>query len=273
VGATAQVTPRPVEAKLNVRENVAQLTADRLSAFAAGLRALMDRRDNRGYQFYAGWHGVPFALCEHHDELFLPWHRGYLYHIETALQDAAGDGGLTFPWWDWIDEPGIPAAFTDAVVGGRDSALLAAAITPFGIPSQPDWPTETYRETPTGPGPLPLAPPLRGRYDWLMEPKSYPEFNRRLWFLHDNVHVWVGGTMGDQNWAAYDPLFWSHHCMVDRLWRIWQHNNPGALPPRSLLDTPMTFAHWPSFTVRDVLDVNQLGVEYAGVTQTVGGTS
>lgn len=273
MAATAPVTPRPVEAKLNVRENVSTLAPDALARFVEGMRKLKARHDNRGYQFFAGWHGVPLGLCEHHDDLFLPWHRGYLYHVETALQDAAGDGTLTIPWWNWVDESDIPAAFTGASVGGQDNALLGSPITPIGVEPQPDWPTETFREHPTGPGPLPLAPPLRSRYDWLMEPPSYHEFNRRLWFLHDNIHGWVGGTMGDPNWAAYDPLFWSHHCMVDRLWRIWQHNHPGALPPRPLLDTAMTFARAPSFTVRQVLDVNQLGVEYAGVTATVGGTA
>jgi tyrosinase len=36
--------------------------------------------------------------------------------------------------------------------------------------------------------------------------------------------------------AAFDPIFWAHHTMVDRLWRLWQLRHPGALPPRAILD-------------------------------------
>ena len=105
-----------------------------------------------------------------------------------------------------------------------------------------------------------------------MAAPSFTEFNRRLTLLHDNIHVWVGGTMGDPSWAAYDPIFWAHHTMVDRLWRIWQHNNPGALPPRFVLDATMTYARSPSFRGSDVLDVKQLGYDYAGTTATVPGS-
>jgi hypothetical protein len=49
--------------------------------------------------------------------------------------------------------------------------------------------------------------------------------------------------------------------MVDRLWRIWQFNRAGADPPSDVIDTPLTFGRAPSFTVREVLDVKQLGYE------------
>jgi len=60
----------------------------------------------------------------------------------------------------------------------------------------------------------------------------------------------------------------AHHVMVDRCWRIWQHRQPGALPPQHLLDQPLR----PNgMTVRDTLDVKQLGYEYAGTSSHVPG--
>jgi hypothetical protein len=52
--------------------------------------------------------------------------------------------------------------------------------------------------------------------------------------------------------------------MVDRLWRIWQHDHPGADPGSDVIDRAMTFLKPPAFTVREILDVAQLGYEYAG---------
>jgi tyrosinase len=210
-------------------------------------------------------------LCQHHNDLFLPWHRGYLYHFELALQDV--DSSVTVPWWNWLDEPGLPAAFTAArTPAGKDNPLAGAPITPSGVRSQPDWPQQTVRDPGAAQEPAPLGPPLRtfpvgsqqvDTLKWLMSSPSYHQFERRLWAVHDNLHVWVGGTMSDPNWAAYDPLFWSHHAMVDRLWRIWQHNNPNALPTQTVLDTSMTFATPPSMKASEVLDVTELGYDYA----------
>ena len=36
--------------------------------------------------------------------------------------------------------------------------------------------------------------------------------------------------------AGFDPVFWSHHAMIDRLWYLWQLAHPGSLPPAQTLD-------------------------------------
>lgn len=260
----------PVQAPIKMRQNVSQMSAAEVARFREAMKRFIARPDNKGFEFFANWHGVAFGICKHHEPLFLPWHRGYLYLFELALQDI--DAQVTLPWWNWMDEPGIPAAYEE---GGADNALRSAPVRPWGGETRPDWPQETSRN-PGGPkpeGPAPWPPPVRtgevaGKrvdlYGWMMKASSYREFSERCWRLHDNVHVWVGGTMEDQDWAAYDPIFWAHHAMVDRLWRIWQHENPSASMDEGLLETPMTFASEPSMTVRQVLDVKQLGYDYAG---------
>ena len=78
--------------------------------------------------------------------------------------------------------------------------------------------------------------------------------------------------MGQIPWAAYDPLFFSHHSMVDRLWRVWQVAHPGALPAPQDLDTSLPAGRRPIFTVREVLDVQALGYDYAASTSVTEGT-
>ncbi|RWA09877.1 hypothetical protein EKO27_g5246 [Xylaria grammica] len=51
-----------------------------------------------------------------------------------------------------------------------------------------------------------------------------------LEYIHNNVHILAGGYsletglghMSDVPVAAFDPLFWLHHCNVDRLFAMWQ---------------------------------------------------
>ncbi|PGH12901.1 hypothetical protein AJ79_04001 [Helicocarpus griseus UAMH5409] len=51
-----------------------------------------------------------------------------------------------------------------------------------------------------------------------------------LEYIHNNVHGWVGGDytghMSEIPVATFDPLFWLHHCNIDRMWAIWQTLNP-----------------------------------------------
>jgi tyrosinase len=70
--------------------------------------------------------------------------------------------------------------------------------------------------------------------------------------------------------AAFDPVFYAHHCMIDRLWRLWQlqHGEPG--PPASSYG--IVLAPFP-VTVGDVLDVHALGYDYAGTTTSAAGTA
>ncbi|KAI3829524.1 hypothetical protein L1987_03650 [Smallanthus sonchifolius] len=50
---------------------------------------------------------------------------------------------------------------------------------------------------------------------------------------HISMHAWVGNPrmpnredMGNFYSAGYDPLFYSHHSNVDRMWKIWKDLNP-----------------------------------------------
>lgn len=46
---------------------------------------------------------------------------------------------------------------------------------------------------------------------------------------HDNYHGWLGGDMADNAYTAYDPIFWSYHANIDRIFEQWIRAHPAAL--------------------------------------------
>lgn len=55
---------------------------------------------------------------------------------------------------------------------------------------------------------------------------------------HNGIHVAVGSPDGTMitMWSPLDPIFWLHHCNVDRLWAVWQQGVSGAAA-QSKVDT------------------------------------
>jgi tyrosinase len=257
------LSPAPTAAPraLRHRRSVRRLTAGQLADLRAAIVATQKIADDRGYQAWAGIHGLPLPIsCVHHRELFLPWHRAYLYLFEKALQDQVP--GVTLPWWDWTDHSdGIPAAYAQKRTDGKANPLHDSPIQPSGREAKSQ--TRTVR-APGAPGGLPSA----GEVEEVLGNKDFFTFQTQLESIHDGVHVWVGGTMGDINTAAYDPVFWAHHCMIDRLWYLWQLRHPRAQLPPSLLDRAL--APFP-LTVTQTLVPSQLGYDYAASTAAARG--
>ncbi len=46
---------------------------------------------------------------------------------------------------------------------------------------------------------------------------------------HDNYHGWVGPDMADNAYTAFDPVFWSHHAMIDLVLELWLREHPAAV--------------------------------------------
>src|SRR3954454_19538500 len=126
---------------LHHRRSVGKLTAPQLRDLRRAFKAAMAIEDDRGFWYFAGWHGIPFAWCEHHTELFLPWHRAYLYYFELALH--AQVPGVSLPWWDWTTMSKIPTAYTVKKSGGRQNPLLVRKVHVYRSSRSADAPKRT----------------------------------------------------------------------------------------------------------------------------------
>jgi tyrosinase len=249
---------------LRHRPSVDQMTSPQVGALRQALTATQAISDDRGYQHWAGIHGLPLPMyCTHGSPLFLAWHRAYLYFFELALRDQVPE--LVLPWWDWTVDQAMPSAYDQQTIGGVANPLYSSPIQPSG--REPGGSDHTVR----APGQDDAPPlPTAAQVQTLLAMGDFIDFQTQLEDIHNGVHVWVGGTMSDIATAAYDPLFWAHHTMIDRLWRVWQLDHPHGGPPASLLSTAL-----PPFqmTVAQTLDASSLGYDYAASTAATAGTS
>lgn len=67
----------------------------------------------------------------------------------------------------------------------------------------------------------------------------------------------ANGDMVNAGVTAFDPIFWSHHSNVDRLWAQWQSLHPGVTPD----DPTSVLPPWP-MTVQQTYNTATLGYEY-----------
>lgn len=256
-------TPNHPLVPLRHRRDATKLTQGQLTDFRAAIAAAQAISDDRGYQYWAGIHGLPLPVsCTHGSPLFFAWHRAYLYLFEKALQDRVP--GVTLPWWDWTKKhaQGLPPTYAEAQVEGQPNPLYDSPIQPSGRRDPNE--DRTWRHSPGPNGALPTPNEVAA----ILANSDFLSFQNQLENIHGAVHMWVAGTMSDISVAAYDPIFWAHHCMIDRLWYLWQLAHPGANPPANLLGRAL-----PPFplTVRDTLDITQLGYDYAATTAAAPG--
>jgi len=260
--------------EVSERKSVRNISNPELVDLRTAYEGIMSMRDNRGFAQAAGYHGSPDWHCIHsvrhkvttlRTRLFLPWHRAYLKDLELRLKQVVPT--VSLPWWDWTSslshQEGLPKAFKEQQVGGKHNPLYSFYIN---LPNIPKPITRYTRRNPDSPDKLPTKKDV----DDVLTAASYGEFCDQVEDLHDRIHIWMGGDMGRVATAAFDPIFWSHHCMIDRIWWIWQqeHENMNMTEEFKQIILPPF-----SWKVDELLNINKLGYEYIANSNSVRGPS
>lgn len=247
------------------RLEIAEFSRDAamVRAFRTGIAAMKKLANAQNvaaynYWHYSHWmpHGSPprnmetvWNQCRHKVSYFFGWHRGFLVYFERAMRKASGNPAFALPYWDYYKNPKLPAIFTapkladgspnplywrdrrGTIVEGLSYAPFAASVTTF----------------PFGPG------------------ESYEDLVERN--PHGRVHDQVGGSMGRVPTAPADPIFWIHHCNIDRLWSAWlAAGGKRAMPDPEALWWDQTFFYnlnrtWRA-SMREMNDTKHLGYAY-----------
>lgn len=184
---------------------------------------------------YSAIHGMPTAdpdgrtaspaqraywnQCHKREDQFFVWHRAYLRALERNLQILSGRPDLGLPYWDWYNSPTVPQIFLPEFLDTartRRNPLFDGRRDPSVKAGGPVW-----------------APESSGAID-------QGDFRTFQQLLNDNehgaIHIGVAGgpsdNMGRIATAARDPVFWLHHCNVDRLLTAWVSHG-GKVPDQS----------------------------------------
>ena len=252
------------------------------------------------------WH-----QCAHNHWFFIPWHRAYLLEFEAvvrahikALGGPADTWGL--PYWNYSDHKAsavrlglpkplrgatLPAGVTVPGVSARADGTFANPLFDptrqmTGDPASQTgttWATATSalqrphyaNETDTGfvsfGGGVLDSPNNAALFH---QGDESGELDRQP---HGSVHNQVSGSMALFETAGLDPVFWIHHCNIDRLWETYAktlgHKYPfqsGAAPANaaqqawksqkfSFLRPDKSVKVW---TAPEVIDVASLGYAY-----------
>jgi tyrosinase len=163
--------------------------------------------DLRSWNNQAAIHGTVaggFNLCQHGTEHFFSWHRAYLFYFEKICQKLTGNNKFGLPYWNWNQNPALNPAFLDpssVLYLPRVNTTVAGVSAVSSAELGPIFTDTNF---------LTFWPQIEGT-------------------PHNTVHSYVGGTMGSGG-SALDPIFWTHHCMVDYCWAKWNidigNNNP-----------------------------------------------
>lgn len=219
--------------------------------------------------------------CQHGSWFFLPWHRGYLFTFEAIIaakvKELTGDD-WALPYWNYLDNTNpdarrIPDAFLAATLPNGAPNPLSKYPRRAGITSLPSgnvagFSLEAAEENDfiVGKnGTVGFGGGITGNFaqfgNWTGDLENNP---------HNTVHRLVGGNdgfMADPRLAGLDPLFWLHHCNIDRMWEAWI-----STPGKTMVHDPRWLGGPANRTfVMPALGGGNPGINYSGRDTVAGG--
>lgn len=239
--------------------------------------------------------------CQHGSWYFLPWHRGYLLALEATIRaevvKLGGPSDWALPYWNYFgpdDENKLPPAFaTPAWPDGKTNNPLFISQR-YGPQDDGDVyvdPSHVNLDAMSVPEYTGVSKAERGfgGLDTGFE-HGGPTHGSLERQPHDQVHVDVGGSnpknpnlpglMSDPDTAGLDPIFYLHHCNIDRLWEVWLQSSisegnptdanwiggPANVGERGFsMPMPPNGDPW-NYTPGDMADLSKLDYTYDDVT-------
>jgi hypothetical protein len=185
------------------------------------------------------------ATHVHHGPAFLPWHRELCNRFEALLREV--DPDVSLHYWDWTTDPRASADGAGGTTNLLTPQFMGSASGRIGAPfgafdhnnvfagsreqtnNAADPPMAITREVMSGP------PSELNLFDSYMTDaqlmavgatkpaaSQFHDFRVLMEDMHDAIHSYIGGTIGNPHSAFEDPFVYLLHSNVDRLFASWQ---------------------------------------------------
>ena len=156
---------------------------------------------------------------------FLPWHRHMVHQFEQTVREVLKDEDFTLPYWN-------------PVTGNEADLSLPFVFRDPGSPlfNSTRWPWVNGGERIDKPFMHWLTLDSLNEKYYIDAPNGSNGFCTRLDYNpHFFTHIGIGGDMADFSTVGGDPLFYLHHCNLDRVWESWNRlGNTNPTDPKYL---------------------------------------
>lgn len=204
-----------------IRKNIYSLSAAEITSIKTGITNMkaLPHTNKTSWLYQAAIHGTTLPdnlpswnTCHQPGQsfFFLAWHRMYVYFFERILRAKSGNPNLTLPYWNYQTNAVLHPDYRNSASsnplydGTRSSSINSGGSLPASIMTSI---VNALNQVP------------------------YYDFQTSINGPHGSVHTTINGNMSSVSSAAKDPVFWLHHCNVDRLWEEWLRKCGGRANP------------------------------------------
>lgn len=222
----------------NIRKNYLEMSPTEITDYRAALNLVWAGGTSavgKGTYFatiHANHFGTNIHSARGDGSNFTSFHRFMLLHYEMMLKTSSTTYNyLCLPYWDWRNDPpkttALPVSATNNPRFWLFNFIPLTAIPGWGVTRSPSLSDISIL-------------PTTASYNTAMANPTFwsatsSAFSSNLESSNHNMpHVWVSGNMGTGT-SPRDPIFFIHHCMVDK---IWQEYEDKAVGVQSTYPTP-----------------------------------
>ncbi|MCC9016355.1 MULTISPECIES: tyrosinase family protein [Flavobacterium] len=185
-----------------------------------------------------------WADCTHTDTNnaalnFLLWHRMYIWYLEKIVRELSGKADFALPYWNYGSKEESQNIMAEPFREPSGSLYTAARYTILnnGKPILPEQlasirnSIEELRKNPSFAGEAGFSSSLEGQPHGYMHNLIGGRYAHPPEQHYNEIYqIVTSGLMANVESAGFDPIFWLHHSMVDRIWESWDVSELGQRP-------------------------------------------
>lgn len=216
-------------------------------------------------QLKDGWDNCTHSSSKKEKLHFLIWHRMYIWHFEKIVRRLSGKSDFALPYWAYTNDSDLNKTL-HPLFRNKKSSLYSDC---------------RYADLNAG---NPITGEIARTLDLtaLMKYDNFVDFSNNINAApHGSIHDYCGsgndslwqvkyknpvtgtltgtGLMGWVPTAGFDPIFWTHHSNIDRIWQQWYNSKNGELVTLAELKAnPWPYVFFDEFGMRVEYSIDEV---------------